>query len=156
MKNKKYTTAEVKMLTVRETPNEVGVTDTPEKIVSYWNSVISQSAWFTPDKEQCVVVCLDAKLNPIGFTLVSMGTVNECMVHARDVFRPAIHMNATMIVLLHNHPSGDASPSAADYRITRRMKEAGALLMIDLMDHIIVGAPTGMVSRYSFREAGII
>jgi len=149
----KYKTAEIKMLLVRETENTIGAVDRPERIVRYWNEVIAGSSWYTPDKEQVVVVALDTKFNPIGFNLVSMGTVNETMCHPRDVFRPAIHMNATSVVLIHNHPSGDPAPSAADFRLTRAIKEAGELLRVNLTDHIVVG--NGSL-YYSFRESGIV
>ena len=149
----KYQTAEIKMLLVRETENTIGATDAPDKIVRYWNEVVSQSSWFTPDKEQVVVVCLDVRLNPIGYNLVSMGTASESICHPREVFRPAIHMNAVSVILIHNHPSGDPSPSAADFRVTKKIKEAGDLLMINLMDHIIVGSNA---RYYSFRETGLV
>jgi len=149
----KYQTTEIKMLLVRETKNTIGATDAPDKILRYWNEIVTESAWFTPDKEQIVVVCLDVRLNPVGYNLVSMGTVCESICHPREVFRPAIHMNAASVILIHNHPSGDPSPSAADFRVTRRIKEAGEMLLINLTDHIIVGSNA---RYYSFREAGLV
>jgi len=86
---------------------------------------------------------------------ITRGSVSECMAHPREIFRQAMIHSAYAVVVLHNHPSGDPAPSAADIRITRSLREAAALLQINLIDHIILGSPDGgRVPYYSFKEAG--
>lgn len=76
---------------------------------------------------------------------VSVGSLNQSIVHPREVFKTALISNAAALVLIHNHPSGDPSPSSEDIAITRRLKEAGDLLGVKVVDHVIVGTD-GMVS----------
>lgn len=92
------------------------------------------------DREQTVVLCLDGKHRPIGVNVVSIGTLNESLMHPREVFKPAVLLNAAAIILAHNHPSGDPTPSQEDRQITRRMREAGEILGIRLLDHLVFGA----------------
>jgi len=91
------------------------------------------------DREQFVVVLLDNKNVILGFNVVSVGTINSSLVHPREVFKPAILANAAAVLLIHNHPSGDPEPSAEDKAITRRLKEAGEILGIKLLDHVVIG-----------------
>jgi DNA repair protein RadC len=90
------------------------------------------------DREHCVVVLLDARHKVIGLNTVSIGTVSASLVHPREVFKPAILANASAIILAHNHPSGKLEPSEHDVELTRRLIEAGKLLGIELMDHLIL------------------
>jgi DNA repair protein RadC len=101
----------------------------------------------------CVAITLNTRLRATGHTLVSIGTLNETVVHSRDVFRAAVALNAYGVLLVHGHPSGDAAPSENDHRMTRRIAECGAILQIKLLDHVIVGA-TGAL--FSFKEAGLL
>jgi DNA repair protein RadC len=89
---------------------------------------------------------LSSRLTVTGFTEVARGGVNACSACPREIFRAAIVDGAHAIVLAHNHPSGDASPSSADVEITKRVKKAGALLGIQLLDHVIVAAGGQMYS----------
>lgn len=108
-------------------------------------------------KESLRVVLVDAKLRLMRVEEVSLGSLNECLAHPRDILRPAISHNAYGFILVHNHPSGDPSPSEADRRLTMRISEAARLMQLTLMDHMIVGAPgPGRLPYFSFREAGII
>jgi DNA repair protein RadC len=91
------------------------------------------------DREVIAVVMLDTKNKPIGINVVSVGILDSTIVHPREVFKPAILMGAAAIILCHNHPSGDPEPSHADKRVTERIAEAGRLLGIELLDHIILG-----------------
>jgi DNA repair protein RadC len=75
----------------------------------------------------------------IGFEVVSIGSLTESVIHPREVFKSAIVHNARSIVLVHNHPSGDSAPSEEDRKITEVLKQAGALLGINVLDHLIVG-----------------
>ncbi len=90
-------------------------------------------------QEQLRVLCLDTKNYVIHQQVVYQGTVNSSLVRAAEVFRPAVTRNAPSIVVLHNHPSGDPSPSPEDVRTTEQLRQAGAVLDIDLLDHIVIG-----------------
>ncbi len=101
------------------------------------------------DRESLVVLNLDYQLHPINFNVVSIGCDNKSSFKLSDVFKTSILSSASCIMLFHNHPSGNPSPSEEDIDITRRMIKAGSLLDINLMDHIIVGGDT----YYSFRKS---
>jgi DNA repair protein RadC len=107
--------------------------------------------------ESLRVLLLDTRHGLLGEREVSRGSLNESIAHPREIFRPALERGAYAIAIAHNHPSGDPSPSEADRRLTRRLSEAGALLQIPLVDHVIIGAPRGNLPPYfSFREAGLV
>ena len=91
------------------------------------------------DREMFVVLLLDGKNGVLGFNIVSIGSLNAALVHPREVFKPAILANAAAIVLLHNHPSGSAEPSAEDKALTARLEQVGELLGIRVVDHVVVG-----------------
>ena len=91
------------------------------------------------DREHFVAVLLSSRNTVIGIETVSVGSLNASIVHPREVFKPAIVHSASAIALAHNHPSGDVTPSEEDLAITRRLRDAGRLLGIDLLDHVIVG-----------------
>ena len=148
------TSNEIKIQFVRECPSLI--CDRPEKSLEYWKNSITSAPWFSDEREQMVVLILNAKLHTVAHSIVSIGTVAECLCHPRDVFRPAIAMNAYAIAIMHNHPSGDASPSAADARVTKNLKEAASMLQISLIDHIIVGSSRTETPFFSFKEAGLI
>ncbi len=94
----------------------------------------------------------------INRVLVTVGLVDSSLVHPREVFREAIRSNASAVILAHNHPSGDTTPSAEDLRITRQLVEAGKIINIKVMDHVIIGRPQqpGNPGFLSMREAGLI
>lgn len=89
-------------------------------------------------KEHFVVFYLDSRNQEISREIVSVGTLNESLVHPREVFEHAVRNNAASIVVSHNHPSGELEPSEADHHITRKLVEAGGILDITLVDHVIV------------------
>ena len=108
------------------------------------------------------IVSLDAKHKLINRHLVSLGIADASIVHPREVFRPAICDGAMAIALAHNHPSGDTSPSAEDLRITRQLIEAGKIVDIKVLDHVIIGRPVepvgdspGRLGYLSLRESGL-
>jgi DNA repair protein RadC len=108
-------------------------------------------------KESLRVILLDTRYHFIRTEEVSLGSVNESIAHPRDVFRPAVISSAYAVIVVHNHPSGDASPSQTDHSLTRRLAEAAELLQIKLLDHIIIGAPSeGNPGYFSFKEAGVL
>ena len=99
------------------------------------------------DKEHFVVMCLNAKNKITNLSVVSIGTLTGSIVHPREVFKTAILSNSECIVVAHNHPSGDPTPSQEDINITERLEQSGKILGIHIMDHIIIGNE----SWYSFR-----
>jgi DNA repair protein RadC len=123
--------------------------DTPERAAHYWRANIPQADWYDPCKEAFVVFVLNTRRRIIGHNLVSLGSLDSVTVHAREVFRPAIVIAGAAIVLAHNHPSLDPTPSEADIKVTRDLVRAGQLLRIDVLDHIIIGD-----RHVSLREAG--
>ena len=94
------------------------------------------------DREHFVVMMLDTKNKIIGINTVAIGVLSSCPVHPREVFKPAILCNSAGIVLVHLHPSGDPTPSQDDMLLTNRLKAAGELLGIPVMDHVILGEGT--------------
>ena len=102
-------------------------------------------------QEHFIVVLLDGRHRVLGEETVSIGTLTASLVHPREVFRPALRASAAALLLVHNHPSGDPDPSAEDREVTRRLAEAGELLGIQVVDHVVV-AERGFVS---LREEGV-
>lgn len=103
-------------------------------------------------EEHLVMLALDTKNKIIGAFDISTGSINSSIVHPREVYKRAMLCNACSIIVAHNHPSGDPSPSREDINITTRLKEAGNILGINLIDHIIIGDG----SYISLKEKGII
>lgn len=130
--------------------------DSPQVAFDFWNSVVATDPAYESEKEHLVAILLDTKLRPKAYHVVSVGTINETAAHPREVFRAAIVGAAYGVVLMHNHPSGDPSPSTADRRMTTTMREASSLLQIQLVDHVIFGGGQGMPSFYSFRDSGLL
>jgi len=111
----------------------------------------------TLHKESLRVILLDTRYRLLQMEEISIGSVNESIAHPRDVFRPAVISSAYAVIVLHNHPSGDPSPSQSDHSLTRRLAEAAELLQIKLLDHMIIGAPAdGRLPYFSFKEAGVL
>jgi DNA repair protein RadC len=107
--------------------------------------------------ESLRVVLLDTRYRLKRVETVSLGSLNESIAHPREIFRPALTYSAYAVIVVHNHPSGDASPSQTDHSLTRRLAEAAELLQIKLLDHIIIGAPSeGNPGYFSFKEAGVL
>ena len=104
------------------------------------------------DREHFVVIMLDTKNQVIGINTVAIGVLASCPIHPREVFKPAILANAAGVILLHNHPSGDPYPSQDDLLLTHRLKEAGKVLGIQVIDHVILGN----MSYQSLKERGQI
>lgn len=104
------------------------------------------------EQEHLLLLLLDNKSNLLGEKLLFTGTVNASLVSPREIYLEALKYHAVGIILLHNHPSGDPTPSDADHRITRKIREAGKLLDISLLDHIIIGDK----AYVSFHEKGYL
>ena len=132
---------------LRDTP-----LDTPQLIHDFFGPQLRHLS-----QEQVVVATLDTRLRHMGTTVVSVGTVSDSSAHPREILRPVITRGAFGFILIHNHPSGDPSPSRADEMITRRLVDAANLMQVRFLDHVIIGkASPGRAPYYSFREAGIV
>jgi len=105
-------------------------------------------------QEAFAVLSLNTKNKLITRHLVTLGLVNSAPVHPREVFRPAISDGAEAVILAHNHPSGDPTPSAEDLRVTRQLIEAGKVIGIRVLDHVIIGR--GDTPHCSLREKGLV
>lgn len=102
-------------------------------------------------KEYFLSILLDGKNRILCMDVVSIGSLNQSIVHPREVFKTAMLTSAAAMVLIHNHPSGSPEPSREDREITRRLKEAGELLGVSMLDHIIIGD-----TFFSFTAAGLL
>ncbi len=105
------------------------------------------------DREHFVVILVDQKNRLIGINTVSIGSMTASVVHPREVWKPAILCNAAAVLLGHNHPSGDPQPSREDRAMTTRLVEAGKLLGITVLDHVIIG---GNGKYFSFADEGLM
>lgn len=125
-----------KVLLVKDgnTPSDVKAINSPADVVDTLGNYLEGA-----DREHCVIALLDRKGKIIGINTVSVGDLSSSIVHPREVFKPAIILGAASIILCHNHPSGDPAPSREDIEITRRLVEAGQLLQIEILDHVILG-----------------
>jgi len=125
--------------------------DTPERIAD-----LLREESRPQDVEQFRVVLLNTRRRLIGLETISQGTLDTLLVHPREVFKRAIAANASAVVLVHNHPSGDPTPSEADIKVTRDLIRAGQLLKIEVLDHVIIGRRTMERQKdyVSLRELG--
>ena len=126
--------------------------DSPELVNEFFGAEMR-----TLQKESLRVILLDTRYRLIETQEISLGSVNESIAHPREVFRPALLASAYAIIVVHNHPSGDPTPSSTDHNLTRRLAEAAELLQIKLLDHVIIGSPAdGRSPYFSFKEAGVL
>ena len=141
-----------KVVPLREarTPDQMTLCDTPEAAAAYWRLHVPTTEAFDPECECFTVLLLNTRRRIKAHHLVSVGTHDTLLVHPLQVFRLAIMTSAAALVLTHNHPSGDASPSEADIKVTRDLIRAGQLLKIEVLDHVILGNPR----HVSLRECG--
>jgi len=149
---KPFNPKEYKLVSLRECPlpAEMQLCDTPDKVADYWNAAIKSSPLFNPECECFYALLLNTRRRVKAHVLVAHGTLDTILVHPREVFRAAITAGAAAVVLAHNHPSGEATPSEADIKVTRDLIRAGQLLKIDVVDHVIIGNG----QRVSLRELG--
>lgn len=136
------------------TTDEAPLLNRPELVADYMKLVADGL-----EVEKFWVACLNRKNRLMKLVEITSGTATSTLAHPREVFRAAIRYGATAIICMHNHPSGDPAPSAADVQLTRQMRDAAKAVDIELIDHVILGRagadPRG-VGFYSFRQAGVI
>jgi len=135
------TPQEYKVVSLREcpTPESLLLCDTPEQAAAYWQLHIATHPYHNPEVETLVALMLNTRRRVKGHHLVSHGTLDTLLVSPREVFRTAVTSAAAALVLMHNHPSGDPTPSEADIKVTRDLIRAGQLLKIEVLDHVIIG-----------------
>ena len=121
--------------------------DSPEKVVNMVRRILKDA-----DREHLLVISVDTKSKPVCLEIVGIGSLSVLYVEAREIFKHAILSNASGIIMVHNHPSGDVTPSPDDFKITKRIKKAGDLLGINLLDHIIVGDEEDFFSLKNTQE----
>lgn len=109
---------------------------------AFTDVLMSYFSLFKDEKERFIAILLDTKNRIIGIDLISIGTINQAPTHPREIFRKAITAGANSIILAHNHPSGDVTPSSADIDVTKRIDKCGELLGIMLLDSLIISTPT--------------
>ena len=134
-----------------ELRDEAPLLETPEAVAD----LMREDARLLP-LETFKVILLNTRRRYLGVQKISDGTLDTLLVHPREVFKPAIAANAAAIILLHNHPSGDPTPSEADIKVTRDLIRAGQLLKIEVLDHVILGRATEERPKdyISLRELG--
>ncbi|MFV9510876.1 RadC family protein [Tepidibacillus sp. LV47] len=132
---------------VKATPVEKETIRSPRDVFSY----LYEDMRFLR-QEHFIAILLDTKNHILAKETISIGSLNASIVHPREVFKPAIKKSASAIIVAHNHPSGDPSPSREDIEITKRLYQAGELLGIDVFDHVIIGED----QYFSMKEKGLI
>ena len=143
---------EFKVTALREcpTPDAMQQVDTADRAADYWRLHVATHPHYNPECECLVVLLLNTRRRVKGHQLISIGTQDSILVHPREVFRLAIVTAANALVIMHNHPSGESTPSEADIKVTRDLIRAGQLLKMELTDHVIIGNG----NRSSLRELG--
>jgi DNA repair protein RadC len=158
MEPKTYTAKEYKLISLRDCTltEKTRMCDTPEKAADYWREHIVSCPYFNAECECFVAMLLNTRRHVKGHQLISIGTLDTILVHPREVFRVAIVAGAAAIIVMHNHPSGDPTPSEADVKATRDLIRAGQLIKIEVLDHVILGRSTEERAKdwASLRELG--
>lgn len=106
------------------------------------------------DREHMIVVSLNAQHKPVNVNIAHVGTVNECPTHPCEILKPAIISNAVGLIVLHNHPNGDVTPSENDKVFTDNIRKACELMCIDFLDSVIIGEPG--TPHFSFADEGLL
>jgi DNA repair protein RadC len=128
--------------------------DRPDRVVDYLRPIAAAL-----EVEKFWVLCLNRRNRLLKRVELTSGTANATLAHPREVFRAAVREGASAVLCVHNHPSGDPSPSGPDVQVTRQLRDAARLIDIALIDHVIVGTPAADPigkGYYSFREAGVM
>lgn len=145
---------EVGLMVLRETQRDKPLLDTPEASAAYYESAI-RPGLVNPDVEQMHAVFVNTRRRAVGHVALSLGTGDTLLVAPSVVFRAAIVAGAAGIILFHNHPSGDPTPSEADIKVTRDLIRGGQILKVEVLDHLVMGEPGKAGKAYcSLRELG--
>ncbi len=131
--------SEFRIMRLNDVLYEDIILEEPQAVVDYLRPKLATSLIYRPDIENFIIVHLNTRKKPTGFEVVSHGTLDTLLVHPREVFKSAVMANSSGIILAHNHPSGDPTPSEADIKVTRDLMRAGQLMKIEVVDHIVLG-----------------
>jgi DNA repair protein RadC len=147
---------EYRIVPLREcpTPESMQNCSGPKEAADFWRMHLPQNQYFNPECETFVVLLLNCRRRLKAHHIVYSGTHDTILVHPMQVFRLAVMTSAPAIVLMHNHPSGDPSPSEADIKVTRDLIRAGQLMKIEVLDHVVIGHPEHCPNFVSLRELG--
>ena len=125
---------------------------TIDRVTSAQNVYTLLHEYASKEREHFLLLTLDGSSKVINKRVIHIGTLNQSLVHPREVFRPAILDNSAGIIICHNHPSGTLEASRADIQITQRLKEVAKLVGIELLDHVIISSN----GYYSFSDEGLL
>ena len=142
----------IRSVTVREKRTVYSRPKLRQKITSAEDVYYHLNEFKDMEQEHFILLTLDGASRVIETRVVSIGTINQSLVHPREIYRPAIHDNAVGIIISHNHPSGQLTPSLEDKRVTKRLKEVGVLIGIELLDHVILSCE----GYLSLRDEGLL
>lgn len=142
-----YQAVETKLMTVKEASSTI-LRD-PEEVTKVCKDLAHLA------QESFQVLTINAKNRLIDRHMITLGVADACLVHPREVFRACVEDSAVAFIMVHNHPSGDTNPSAEDLRITRQLIEAGKIMDIKAVDHVIIGRENGEAKGFSLREEGL-
>jgi DNA repair protein RadC len=142
MKNKQcYRLSEIRCTSrLQEAPPTAQSITNEKEIIALWKRNVAAAPWFDPCKEHIVLFAVNARYQPQGWNLISIGTLNQSLMSPREIFRPLIFVAAYGFILAHNHPSGSCEPSKSDIRETGLIAVCAELLGFVMLDHIIVGS----------------
>jgi DNA repair protein RadC len=152
-----YSPKEYKVVALRECVERDNFQcDTPENAAEYWRRHVCRSPLFRPEFETFVVLLVNTRRRVKGHVVIANGTHDTLLVHPVCVFRPAVVTLSAGVILMHNHPSGDPTPSEADIKVTRELIRAGLLLKCEVLDHVVMGGKTEQSPKdyTSLRELG--
>ena len=144
---KKYSMTQLLLMVKEEAQRQ-----TIDRITSAQNVYTLLHEYSTKEKEHFLLITLDGASQVIAKRVIHIGTLNQSLVHPREIFKPAITDGAAGIIISHNHPSGTLEASRADIQITQRLKEVAKLVGIELLDHVIISSN----GYYSFSEDGLL
>lgn len=150
-----YTIKDFTVRSLREIKTDFVQSDTPEKTIQALKDYINSDPNHNAEVENFYVIFFNTRFHIKGIQKISQGLMDTLLVHPREVFRAACIMAAHSIVIAHNHPSGDPTPSESDIRVTRELINAGKILRIEILDHLILGQGDENRKEYcSLRELG--
>lgn len=145
----------VRVVSLHETLTEFGIIDEPDAAVKFFRDVVEKDPEYEPDQEQLVVLCLSVRKHLKHWRRVALGTATSVDAHPGDILRPVIVTGAPAFIIMHNHPSGDPSPSEEDIRFTRQLMNASSVMNKRFLDHVVVGRKaTDNKGHCSLKELG--
>jgi DNA repair protein RadC len=124
---------------------------TPMEAADLLKKILNKEDQISRDREHFWVITVNSRKKVRFVELISLGTMDSTVVHPREIFRRAIKRGAASVILGHNHPSGDTQPSTEDLEMTKRIVEAGKIIGIEVLDHVVIG-----INGFSFKEKGLI